>query len=179
MKQTFSAMLSLLILIFAFAGAAGAETTSGKMYKAVNKNLAEANYDYDKGSLVLRHVKTVQLDQPVEGIHTLKMAIAHYNTVRDGIFFKTHNEPVYYSPEKDQVLSVTIAGKIPATQDFKDKYEAEIGETTHVATVLILLFLILLIPAVLAYVFVKRKHSVLDYKLENGLFEGVGNNKFS
>ncbi|HEX7065818.1 MAG TPA: hypothetical protein VF199_12180 [Bacillales bacterium] len=179
MKKSFAATTAVLVMLFALIGTAGAEETSGDMYKAVNKEVANLHYDYDQGSLTLKHVKTVNLDKPVKDISTLKMAVAHFQTVRDEIFFTSHTEVIYYNPEAGEIVPAKTAVKIKPAVDYKAQYEDEIGENVQVANVLILLFLILLIPAYFAFVWAKRRHSVLSYKLENNLMDGVGKNKYS
>ncbi|HEX6922392.1 MAG TPA: hypothetical protein VF149_01105 [Bacillales bacterium] len=178
MKKSFTAVITAFVMLFAFIGTVSAEETSGDMYKAINKELSEAHYDYDKGSLTLTHVKTVKLDQPVQKISTLKMAVAHFQTVRDEIFFAEHNEVVYYNPETGKVVPGKTAAKTDAAAAYKAKYEDELGENVEIGNVLLLLFLLLLIPGFFAYVWAKRRHSVLTYKLENNLMDGVGKSKF-
>ncbi|HET7658412.1 MAG TPA: hypothetical protein VFK37_08970 [Bacillales bacterium] len=179
MKKSFAAAMTVLVMLFAFIGTASAEGKSGGMYEAVNKELANLHYDYDKGSLTLKHETTVNLDKAVKKISTLKMAVAHFQTVRDEIFFTSHTEVVYYNPETGKIIPNKTAAKIKRAVDYKAQYEEELGENVKVTNVLILLFLILLIPAYFAFVWAKRRHSVLSYKLENNIMDGVGKNKYS
>lgn len=179
MRKSFAALMAVFVMFVVFIGTASANTAPSDMYKAVNKELKQGNYDYDNGSLVLKHVKTVHLNKPVKKMSTLIMAIAQYNTVRDNIFFNSHRDAVFYSPDTNQIVPLQTAAKISAVSKYQDQYKNIIGENVHVTNVLILLIFILLIPAFLALVWSKRRHSVLSYKLENHLFDGMDDKKFS
>ncbi|HET7579878.1 MAG TPA: hypothetical protein VFK33_11415 [Bacillales bacterium] len=181
MKKSFTGLLAVFVMLFAFIGTVSAAeaTVPKKMYKAVNKTLKEAHYDYDNGSLTLKHVKRAQLNKPVENMSTLIMAVAQYNTVRDNIFYTTHRDIVYYSPDTGKVVPPEVAGKTDVAVNYGAQYENVTGESVHVLNVLILLFLVLLIPAIFIYIWAKRQHSVISYKLDNDLFDEIGDKKYS
>ncbi|HET7656825.1 MAG TPA: hypothetical protein VFK37_00905 [Bacillales bacterium] len=179
MKKSFAALMAMFVVIFAFIGTASADTAPSDMQKAVNKQLKQGHYDYDAGTLQLTHVKTVHLQKPVDKVSTVVMAIAQYKTVRDQIFFTTHSDAVYYDPDHNKMVPIQTVSKIDAVKKYQDQYKSMLGENVQVTNILILLFFILLIPAYLAFIAVKRKHSVLSYKLENNLFDGTGEKKYS
>lgn len=179
MKKSLSALMAVFVMFIAFIGTASADSVPSAMYKAVNTELKQGNYDFDNGSLVLKHVKTIHLNKPVKKVSTIVMAVAEYNTVRDQIFFNTHREAVFYSPDQKMMVPIQTAAKIKAVTNYQDRYKSILKSNVHVTNILILLFMILLIPGLLALVWSKRQHSVLSYKLENDLFDGVGNKKYS
>jgi len=179
MKKTVAALTAMLVVFFAFIGTVSAETAPSKMYKAVNKQLKQGNYDYDNGSLKLTHVKTIHLNKPVNKVKTLTLAVANYKTVRDNIFFADHHDAVYYDPDSNQMVSIQTALKINQVGKYQDQYKNILGNYVQITTILILLLFLLLVPGYFAYVWAKRRHSVLSYRLENNLFDGTSEEKYS
>lgn len=178
MKQSIAAMMAVFVMVFAFAGLVSAQTTSGKMYKAVEEQVSGDHYDYDKGSLTLNHVKTVHLDQPVDKVNTVQMAVAEYKTVRDNIFFTSHKETVAFDPDHNQILQDKTTAKIDAVKSYENQYGSE-SSHQGVWKIVVFMLLILVIPGLFAFVWAKRQHSVLSYKLENDLFDDVGDKRYS
>ena len=179
MKKSFAALLVMFVVFFAFIGTVSAETAPSKMYSAVNKQLKQGHYDYDAGTLKLTHVKTIHLNKPVNKVKTLTMAVANYKTVRDAIFFTNHHDAVFFDPNSNKMVSIQTALKVNAVGNYQDQYKNILGEYVQITTVLLILLFFLLVPAFLAFVWAKRKHSVLTYKLQNNLFEATGENKYS
>lgn len=179
MKKTAATMIAAfaMMMFCLFPTAASAEDQD--MYHAIDKKLADEHYDYDEGSLALQKVETANLDQPVEGISTLKMAVADYQTVRDNVFYKSHKDVVFYSPDTGDVVPTEKAGQIDAALAYQDAHQDETGSNVKVTAVLLFLSLILIVPGLIAFIWAKRHFSVLTYKLENNLLEGVGPNKYS
>lgn len=178
MKRAVVGMIAAVVLFFCMSGIAGAAETSGKMKKAVDKQLEQQNYDYDKGSLKLEHVETKNLSQSLNNTSKLKMAIANYKTVRQDIFFTTHKEIFYFDPEAGEIIPQATAAKADEVQAYTDKVENLTGENMHIAVILGLLFVFLLICAYFIFIWAKQQYSVLSYQLENNLFEGTGDPKY-
>lgn len=178
MRKSIAAIMAVFVMLFSFAGLVSAQTSSGKMYKAVEEKVSGDHYDYDKGTLSLNHVKTVHLDQPVDKVNTVQMAVAEYKTVRDHIFFTSHKETVAYDPDHNQILQDKTTARIDAVKSYEHQYG---DEASHQGMwdIIIFMLLILLIPGLIAFVWAKRQHSVLSYKLENDLFDGVGDKRYS
>lgn len=179
MKKSFAALIAMFVVFFACIGTVSAESAPSKMYQAVNKQLKQGHYDYDNGSLKLTHVKTIHLQKPVNKVKTLTLGIANYKTVRDNIFFANHHDAVYFDPHSNQMVSIQTALKINAVGKYQNQYKNIIGEHVQISIIFLLLFFVLLVPAYFAYVWAKRRYSVLTYKLKNNLFDGTGENKYS
>lgn len=178
MKKAIAGMMAAVVMFFCMIGVAGAAETSGKMYKAVDEQTNDQNYDYDKGSLKLTHVKTANLSKSLDNVSKLKMAVAEYKTVRQSIFFTTHKDVVYYDPDAGEVVPESTAAQAKEAKAYSDKYSDVTGENMHISIIMGLLFLLLLVPAFFIYIWTKRQHTVLTYQLENNLLEGVGDPKY-
>src|SRR5699024_5019029 len=119
-----------------------------------------------------------KLDESVDDASKLKMAIADYNTVRQGIFKITHKEAVYYDPDEGDVVPSSKAVQASEAKAFKDKYESKQTDHINLGPILGLMALLLLVPAYIIFVWARRHHSVLSYQIENNLLEDVGQNKY-
>lgn len=172
-------MMAAVVMFFCMMGVAGAATMSGKMHKAVDEQTNDQNYDYDKGSLKLKHVKSVDLSKSLDNVSKLKMAVAEYKTVRQDIFFTTHKDVVYYDPDAGEVVPETTAAKAQEAKAYSDKYSNVTGDHMHLTLILLILFVLLLgVPAYIIFIWAKRQHSVLTYQMDNNLFDGVGDPKY-
>lgn len=184
MKKIMAVGLAFIFMFFSLIGASmvsAAADVSPDMKKAVEKNLSQEHYDYDKGSLALEHVKTVNLDQPIgENISTVKMAVAEYNTVRDSIFYSSHKQIVYYAPgENGKVLKLADVSDLGPAQQYKEQYKDITGTKMHLSVILPLCVLILLVPGFFAFIWAKQQYSVLKYKLKNNLLHNTGPHTFN
>lgn len=179
MKKAIAAIMTAFMMFFCFIGVAGAATTSGKLHDTIDKQFDSQNYDYDKGSLVLKDVKSVHLKKKVDDLTELKMAVAQYDTVRQDIFFTTHTEVVYVNPSSGEVVPPATAEKADEAKAYKDNYKDITGDYMHLGVILSLLALLLLVPAYFAYIWAGRQHSALNYQLKNNLLDGVGRNNYS
>lgn len=178
MKKFIGSMVTLAVLLLCIPSIAGAATTSGDMYKAVDKFLSSAHYDYNEGSLVLKHKKTIKLDEPVQDMNKITAAIAHFETVRMGIFAISHKEDVFFSPKTGETIARATAAKSSKVKSYVEQYKTAQDMRIHLGFIMAILALMIVVPGFIMYVWAKRHHSVLTYQLENNLLDDVGDGNY-
>ncbi|GGE55197.1 hypothetical protein GCM10011391_37770 [Pullulanibacillus camelliae] len=175
LKKIITALSSLAFIFFLTSGLSHAETlTQGKMFDAFQKQYKDANYDYKNGSLEINDVQTVNLDQPAKvksgdkevQINTIQMGMAHFKTVRDSIFFKDYNDYAYYSPENNLILTEADVGSLPQIKSFEKQHTSSV--TLELGPIVGLCLLIVIVPLIFAYIWLRFKYNSLDFKLKNG-----------
>jgi len=177
-KKILASLAALSVAFFFTFSFSHAETlTSGKMFKAFEKQYKEENYDYKDGSLQLNHVKTINLSEPIKvkkndkeyTISKITVAIASFKTVRDYIFFKDWNEYAYFAPDEGLILTEGDVMKLTPIQDFQHQYTSNV--TLELGPISILMLLVVVIPFIFGLYWKKKKYNSLDFKLKNGLLE--------
>ncbi|MFC4618300.1 hypothetical protein ACFO4N_06095 [Camelliibacillus cellulosilyticus] len=184
LKKCFAGLAAAAVAFFFTFNFSHAENVGhGKMYDTFLKKYKEENYDFKKGSLKLEHVQTINLDNPItvkvgtkdEQITQIQVAIGHFKTVRDGIFYKDWKDYAYYAPEIGQVLTEGDVMNVKAIKDFQNKYSS--GVSLQLGAITGLLFLFFIIPLIFAYIWLKFKYNSMDFKLKNGMLQTEPNNR--
>ncbi|WEG13860.1 hypothetical protein PU629_05700 [Pullulanibacillus sp. KACC 23026] len=179
MVKKITALLSAVAIAFFFVfGVSHAETvTSGKMFKTFNSQYKQANYDYKSGSLKLEDAKTFKLDKPIKvkngndevQVTTVQAAVAHFKTMRDGIFFKDWKDYAYYAPDAGVVLTEGDVMNIPAIKAYEKAHSTSVR--LELGPISGFLALIIIVPIIAAFVLSRRGYSSLEFKLNNNLIE--------
>ena len=178
LKKCFAMVSALSVVFLLVLSTSYAQTlTSGDMYKAFNKQYSDENYDFKDKSLKLTDVETLNLSEPVTikrddkdiTINQIQVGIAHFKTVRDYIFYKNWSEYAYYSPEQKMILTEGDVGTVPQIKDFEKQHEVTV--TLALGPIVGLCLLIIIVPLIFAYLWLKFKYNSLDFKLANKLME--------
>ncbi|GGH89152.1 hypothetical protein JOD43_004492 [Pullulanibacillus pueri] len=173
------ALLSALSVVLLFVmGTSYAKTvTSGDMFKAFQKQYSDENYDYKKGSLKITDVQTINLNQPITvkngdkevTVNQVQIGVAHFKTVRDYIFFKDWKEYAYYAPEQNLILTEGDVTGVSQIKDFEKQHESKVS--LELGPIVGLCLLVIIIPLLFAYIWLRFKYNSLDFKLQNGMLE--------
>lgn len=166
--------IAIVMSISSFAFAAG-EVNADEMKTHVQEHLKKEHYDFKDGSLELKDEQVIQVNDPDGKVSEVWAAHATYNTVRDNIFYFDHTDVVYYDANNQKVLSAIDAAKFANLGKYKDQYEGELGMKMSFAAILPLLALLLIIPALIIYVWGKQVYSTTKFKVKNNLYNQTTN----
>ncbi|MGA9287097.1 MAG: hypothetical protein WBV93_02010 [Anaerobacillus sp.] len=174
MKKGIFALIAVFLVALPFAGTvAHAEAdVSGDIKKGVTSYLAEEHYDYDKGSLKVEDAKSLEVDSSADkGFSKVSMMLIKFNTVRDNIFFEDHTEVLFYDTEANAVIPDSKILDVEKAKEYKDSHSDVTGENLHMGVILFLSAIMLVVPALIAYLWQKNKYSTLRFKLQNNVYE--------
>ncbi|WP_347549239.1 hypothetical protein ABFG93_17235 [Pseudalkalibacillus hwajinpoensis] len=174
MKKGIFALIVALLVAFPFAGtAAHAEAdVSDEVKKGLAGYLAEEHYDYDKGSLKIETAESFEVDSSADkDFSKVTAVLVDFTTVRDNIFFEDHTAVLFYDTEANAVIPDASILDVEEASAFKDSHADVTGEHLHMTVIMVLSALMLIIPAIIGYVWMKRKYSTLRFKLQNNVYE--------
>ncbi|RBW71427.1 hypothetical protein [Bacillus taeanensis] len=173
MKKRLFALLTVLLVIASMSGVASAETASKEMTKAISANLEEQHSDYVQGSLSLENVEEVQVNDSEKDFNSVVLAVAHYKTVRDNIFFTNRAEVVYFDAANNTVLGQADVATIEAAANYKDVHSEELGSHLDMWVITLLNLVVpLLIMAFIMYLWEPRQYLTTRFKIANKLYNG-------
>lgn len=177
-KKIVASLSAVAFAFFVMFGVSHAETlTSGNMFDTFQKKYKQDNYDYQSGSLSLQDYQTFQLSQPITvkkgtkkvQVSIIRGAVAHFKTVRDGIFFKDWKEYAYYAPKADAILTEGDVMTIKAVQTYESKHPTSVK--LELGPIVGFMLLIIIIPIAVAFFWSKTRYSTLEFRLKNNLLE--------
>jgi hypothetical protein len=176
-KKFFTGLAAMAVAFFFTFSFSHAETVTSKMYDAFNKKYSDENYDFKKGSLDFDHVQTFDLSEPIKvkkgdkeyTISKVTAATASFKTVRDYIFYKDWNEYAYYAPDENLILTEGDVMNIKQVQDFQNQYTSKVS--LELGPIVLMMLLILVVPFIFGFIWLKYKYNTLEFKLKNNLME--------
>lgn len=171
-----SALAFTFFFMFSFSHAADT-LTSGKMFDTFHNKYKQANYDYKSDSLKLENYQTFTLSKPItvkKGTSSIKVnkieaAVAHFKTIRDGIFLKDWKDYAYYAPQADVVLTEGDVMSIKSINNYESQHPTSVK--LELGPIVGLLLLVILIPLLVGFFWSKARYSSLEFKLKNNLME--------
>lgn len=174
MKKGIFALLAVFLIAFPFVGtAAHAEAdVSNEVKKGVAGYLGEEHYDYDKGSLKVVEAENLEVDSSADkDFSKVSMMLVEFTTVRDDIFFEDHTQVLFYDTEANAIIPDSKVLDIEKAKEYKDSHADVTGEHLHMSVILFLSAIMLVGPALLAYLWSKNKYSTLRFKLQNNVYD--------
>jgi hypothetical protein len=172
-KKRLFALLTVIFVIVSMSGVASAETASNEMTEAISANLEEQHHDYVQGSLVLEDVEEIQVNDSEKDFNSVVLAVAHYKTVRDNIFFTNRAELVYFDAENNTVLGQADVATVEAAANYKEAHNEELGSHLDMWVITLLNLVIpLLAMAFIMYVWEPRQYLTTRFKIANKLYNG-------
>lgn len=170
MKRIFAAIIAFAIVVSGSSMVFADEVDNQKLKAKAETFLAEEHYDFKKGSVEVKDVEPITVNDPEGNVSEVWAAFVSYDTLRDNIFFFKHTEVIYFDVVNDQMLSAMDAGKFEALTDYKDQFDGEVGKKMSKLPILLLLSLLLIIPGYLMFVWVKQSYSTTAFKVKNNIF---------
>ncbi|RBW68167.1 hypothetical protein [Bacillus taeanensis] len=148
-------MLSLLAIVPAQAKVTGEEIQFAKTLEA---KLKEEHYDLKDKSVKLLNTMYFGENKQIIG------AFYRYHRVRDGIFYFTAKDVVFYDKENETFLSHTEIQEVEGAAQFKNRYEDELQTKMHMKGILMVLSLLLIIPIYVVFFWSKKQYSLSAHK---------------
>ncbi len=169
-----------LAFFFLFSVSEAATLTTGKMFDTFLNKYKTENYDFKPGSFSLQDAQTFTLDKPITikkgtdqvQVTKIQAAIAHFKTVRDGIFFKDWIDYAYYSPETDTVLTEGDVMNIQAIKQYEAAHHTSVK--LELGPIVGLLLLLFIVPMIFGLIWSRTRYSSLEFKLKNNLLDPKG-----
>lgn len=172
MKKKFIAILSFVFIISSMAGIVSAAEASPEMLQAIEAAKKEEFSYYKAGSLKLKDVKELTVNDPELNTSTVQMALAEFTTVKDKIFPTVRKEVVFYDPENGEVLHEgQLSAAIDEISAYKDSHETGAKLQMGLIIALLIVFPIVYI-LLIVLVWEPRQYSVTKFKIANRLFHG-------
>ncbi|WP_270179624.1 hypothetical protein [Alkalihalobacillus sp. CinArs1] len=174
MKKGIFALILALLVAFPFAGTAvhAEADVSDEVKKGVASYIGEEHYDYDKGSLSIEESESFEVSSSADKeFSQVTMMVVEFQTVRDNIFFEDHKQVIFYDADANAVLPDTKVLDLDQAKEFKDSHAEETGSHLHMGVVLFLHFLMIIVPAIIIYVFIKGWYTTLGFKLKNNVYK--------
>ncbi|TLS39068.1 hypothetical protein [Pseudalkalibacillus caeni] len=177
MKKSIFAVFAALLMVFPFFNTnANAETVDTALREKALAHFQDEHYDFREGTFNISKVSNFKVDSSKDkDFSEVTMALAHYDTIRDGIFVTSHTEIVYFNPEDNTLLSETDVADLQPAKQYKEEHSDVTGGHLDYVVIMLLLALILVIPLLLATFWAKTQYSTLRWKIPNNVYETNSN----
>ncbi|MDR7073833.1 hypothetical protein [Fictibacillus barbaricus] len=171
MKKQIAALFTVLALFLSMGTFVSAEQATDQMKKTVEDGLKKEHKDMKEGTLTISDIQSFPNEDSELDASEVTIGIAHFETVRDNIFYFDHSKFVFYNPDTNELVAEAAAAKAnPKLIDYKDAHESDIGTHMDVVVVTLLLSILIIVPLLILTVWEKRQYLTTKFKIENNLF---------